>query len=112
MPIEVRSHQVKFSDNAASATTNLTTKTINLWGGKNSFQVNVVGTGTVSVTATPQFSNDGVYWIAGTALSLTGTTSDTDGFTLDGAWAYCRIALTSITGTGATVTIFHGGGAA
>lgn len=112
MAIQVRSQQVKFSDNADSATTNLTTKAVHLWGGKNSFQVNISGTGAVSVTATPSFSNDGSNWIAGTALTLSGTNSDTDGFTLDGAWVYCRIALSSISGTGATVTVFHGGGAA
>lgn len=100
---------VKWSNNAESATTNISTGIIRLWGSKNSFQVNLTGTGSVSVTATPEFSNDGVTWIAGTGLSLSGTNADSDGVTIDAAWKYARITLSSITGTSATVQVFHAG---
>lgn len=106
---QVEGAVVQWSTGAESATTNISTRPIRLWGGKNSFQVNIAGTGTVSVTATPQFSNDATNWISGTGLSLSGTGSDTDGLTLDAAWKYARITLSSITGTGATVQVFHAG---
>lgn len=106
---QVEGGVVKWSTGNDSATTNISTGTIRLWGGKNSFQVNLTGTGSVSVTATPQFSNDGVTWISGTALNLSGTNSDTDGVTIDAAWKYARITLSSITGTSATVQVYHAG---
>lgn len=112
MPRKVISGVVDWADGATSTTTNQSTGAIALWGGKNSLQVNISGTGAVSVTATPEFSNDNTNWIAGSALSLSGTNSDSDGVTVDSAWAYARITLTSISGTGATVTCYHAGWAA
>lgn len=112
MPRKVISGVVDFADGEESSTTNQSTRAIALWGGKNSLQVYITGTGAVSVTATPEFSNDNANWIAGSALSLTGTNSDTDGVTIDSAWAYARVTLTSISGTGATVTVYHAGWAA
>jgi len=109
---QVQTQQVKFANNAETSTTNQNTMPVRLWGGKNSFQVVLTGDGAVSVTATPEFSNNATNWIVGTALNLSGTNVATDGVTVDSGWAYVRIALASITGTGATASVFHGGLAA
>lgn len=76
----------------------------------SSFQANVVGIGTVSATVVIDCSNDGVYWCAtplGT-ITLSGTTSSTDGFTTNAPWKYVRARVTAIAGTGATVTVYMG----
>ena len=112
MPSQIQPQQLRWSTGNLTATTNVSTVPVQLWGGKNSFQVNLTGSGTVSVTATLEVSNDGATWIAATALSLSGTNADSDGVTLDAAWVYARITLASITGTSATVTAFMGGGGA
>jgi hypothetical protein len=112
MPFQVQSQQLKWSTGSVSATTNVSSETVRPWGGRISVQVKVAGTGTVSVTATIQVSNNGTDWIDAEALSLTGTTSDTDGATIDAAWAYLRVTLSSITGTGATATAWIAGNAA
>ncbi len=112
LPAQLLPHQLTFTTGSASATTNVNTNPVQMRGGKNSFQVNLSGSGTVSVTAAIQVSNDGTNWITATSLSLSGTNSDVDGATLDAAWVYARVALSSITGTSATVTVFHGGGGA
>ena len=112
MPSQIKPQQLKWSTGSLTATTNVSTMPVQLWGGRNSFQVNLTGTGTVSVTATLEVSNDGVNWIPATtsALSLSGTNGDTDGVTLDAGWVYARITLSAITGTGATATAWMGGG--
>jgi len=113
MPFQIQPQVLKFpSTGAESSTTNIPTEAVRLWGGRNSFQATVTGTGSVGVTATIQVSNDGVNWIAATALTLTGTTTATNGGTLDAGWVYARVALTAISGTGATVVVVMGGGAA
>lgn len=109
---QVQTQQVKFANNAETSTTNQNTVPVRLWGGKNSFQIVLTGDGAVSVTATPQFSNNATNWIAGTGITVSGTDSATNGVTVDSGWAYVRIALSSITGTGATASVFHGGLAA
>ena len=112
MPFQVQSQQLKWSTGSTDATTNVSSESVRPWGGRISVQVNLAGTGSISVTATIQVSNDNTNWIDADALSLTGTTSTTDGATIDAAWAYLRVTLSSITGTSATATAFIAGGAA
>lgn len=72
----------------------------------STFQASVNGTGAVTATVVIDASNDGVYWCS-TALgtiSLSGTTSSSDGFTTTAPWKYIRARVTAISGTGATVT--------
>lgn len=113
MPNQVQSSQLKFSTGSAEATTNVATVPVNMWGAYNAVQVKIAGTGAVSVTASLQVSNIGgttdADWIEATSLSLTGTTTDTDGATLASGWQWMRVKLASITGTGATVTVYHAG---
>lgn len=109
MPNQVQSSQLKFTTGSAEATTNVATLPVQMWGAYNSVQVVIAGTGTVSVTASVQVSNDASNWIEATSLSLSGTTTDTDGATLASGWKWLRVSLASITGTGATATVFHAG---
>lgn len=74
---------------------------------KAAYQATVSGTGTVTATITLEVSNDATFAVAtllGT-ITLTGTTSSSDGFTTDAPWKYVRAAVTAITGTGATVNV-------
>jgi len=76
----------------------------------STFQATVVGTGTVSATINIEVSLDGTNWcstVAGT-ITLSGTTSATDGFTTSASWKYVRANVTAISGTGATVTVLMG----
>jgi hypothetical protein len=77
---------------------------------KATFQATVVGTGAVSATVTIEYSNDGtnVCSTVGGTISLSGTTSASDGFTSDAPWKFCRANVTAISGTGATVTVTMG----
>ncbi len=75
------------------------------------FQAIVSGTGAVTATVTIEFSNDGVNPLttaAGT-ITLSGTTVTSDGFTTTSApWKWWRANVTAISGTSATVQVYHG----
>tara|TARA_R110002126_G_scaffold141146_5_gene286057 strand:+ start:1615 stop:1977 length:363 start_codon:yes stop_codon:yes gene_type:complete len=75
------------------------------------FQASVTGTGAVTATVVMQVSNEeATYlgttsnWITLGTITLSGTTTATDGFTTDAPWRYVRAGVTAISGTGATVT--------
>lgn len=75
------------------------------------FQATVSGTGAVTATVTIEYSNDGtnVIGTVGGTITLSGTTSATDGFTSQNApWKFVRANVTSISGTGATVQVYMG----
>jgi len=74
----------------------------------SAYQASVAGTGAVSATIVIEFSNDGINWIEGATITLSGTTSATDGFAVDAGWVYARANLTAISGTGAAVTVMAG----
>lgn len=62
-------------------------------------------TGTATVTV--QVSNDKTNWLTLGTISLSLTTSTTsDGFASDAAWAFFRGNVTSISGTGAAVSLY------
>ncbi|MCB0072850.1 MAG: hypothetical protein KDE20_15370 [Caldilineaceae bacterium] len=74
---------------------------------KAAIQATVVGTGAVTATIVIEASNDGTYALAtviGT-ITLSGTTSDSDGFTTDAPWKFIRARITAISGTSATVNV-------
>lgn len=95
--------------------TGVTTTGAGAWLYKDSphatFQATVVGTGAVAATVTIEVSNDATYavsTVAGT-ITLSGTTSSSDGFTTTSApWKYIRANVTAISGTGATVNVTMG----
>lgn len=72
------------------------------------FQATVTGTGAVSATVVIEGSNDGVGFIPIGTISLTDTTTDTDGFAYAGPWQFVRANVTALAGTGATVTVLQG----
>ncbi|HET8686205.1 MAG TPA: hypothetical protein VFM18_06020 [Methanosarcina sp.] len=76
----------------------------------SAFSATVTGTGAVTATVLIEVSNDGTNWLStpmGT-ISLSGTTSATDGFTSSAPWKYVRANITAISGTGATVVVKMG----
>jgi hypothetical protein len=80
-----------------------------------SFQAIESGTGAVTATVVIQASNDQATfegstsnWITIGTISLSGTTSTTDGFTTVAPWKYVRAGVTAISGTSATVKVLMG----
>lgn len=76
------------------------------------FQAWVTGTGAVTATVVVDCTNDDtlVNWCStplGT-ITLSGTTTSSDGFTTTAPWKYTRARVTAISGTGATVVCLMG----
>lgn len=74
---------------------------------KATIQATVTGTGAITAGITIEVSNDGTNAV-GTALgtiSLSGTTSASDGFTTDAPWKYIRARVTSTGGAGTISSI-------
>ena len=85
-----------------------TTSTGNEYYGANNrytqtqVQAKVSGTGSVSATVVIECSTDGLDWVTLGTITLSGTTSATDGFAAV-AWPHMRPKVTAISGTGARV---------
>lgn len=75
--------------------------------GEKVFQASVSGTGAVSATVVIEGSNDPTVlgWVEIGTITLSGTTTDTDGFAHQAAWGYYRANVDAISGTGAAVTV-------
>lgn len=80
-----------------------------------SFQAIETGTGAITATVIIQATNDQATfegtasnWITIGTISLSGTTSTTDGFTTIAPWKYVRAGVSAISGTGATVKVLMG----
>ena len=75
--------------------------------GEKTFQATVTGTGAVSATVLIQVSNNPTTlgWIDMCTITLSGTTTDTDGCSTDSAWGYYRANVTAISGTGAAAYV-------
>lgn len=71
------------------------------------FQLVVVGAGSVSASAQPVVSNDGINWVNyGSAISASSATTVSVGSGTGAAvWAYYAAYLTAISGTGAKATM-------
>lgn len=103
-------HNMPVNGSATSTTTTGTGDAHYKDAPKTTFQAIVAGTGAVTATVVFDCSNNGTNWCS-TALgtiSLSGTTSATDGFTTDAPWKYVRARVTAISGTGASVTVLRG----
>ena len=81
----------------------------------SAFQAIVTGTGTVTGTINIDVTNEDATaqgtksnWITIGTITLSGTTTATDGFTTVAPWRYVRANVTAISGTGATVQILMG----
>lgn len=91
-----------------SRTATATGSTFEAPGPGATVQAVVTGTGALTATVVVQVSNDGSNWLTISTLSLSGTTSATQGMALDAHWVYIRADLTVLTGTGATVNVWMG----
>jgi hypothetical protein len=81
----------------------------------STFQAILTGTGAVTATVVVQVSNDDTSatnvtsnWIALGTITLSGTTSTTDGFTSTASWRWVRSQVTAISGTSAAVKVLMG----
>jgi hypothetical protein len=84
---------------------------VTVYPGLRTFHATVAGTGAVTATVIIQVSNDAITWIDATTaphIALSGTTSASDGFSMDAKWAYIRANVDAISGTGAAVTVKMG----
>jgi len=72
------------------------------------FQVVLTGTGALTATVVIEFSNDGTNVVTGATFSLSGTTTVTDGVTINSPWKYVRANVTAISGTSANVQVYVG----
>ncbi|MBP8788747.1 MAG: hypothetical protein KBE22_03255 [Candidatus Accumulibacter sp.] len=68
------------------------------------YQATVVGTGAVGATVVFEVSIDGVGWLTLSTVTLSGTTTATDGFVAVGGWPNIRARVSAVSGTGAAVT--------
>ncbi len=77
--------------------------------GAKTVQAYVVGTGAVSATVKIQVANISGPWEDLATITLSGTTSDSDGFSWAVPWASARANCTAIGGTDAALTVAVGG---
>lgn len=73
--------------------------------GPTSFVATVTGTGAVTATVVVEGSHDGTLWVEIATITLSGTTSATDGFVETLMWPRIRANCTAITGTDANVIV-------
>ena len=73
---------------------------------QRTFQAVCTGTGAVTATVTIQGSLDKTNWVTITTLSLSGTAPQTASYEHTSAWTYIRATSASVTGTGATVSVY------
>ena len=72
------------------------------------YQATVTGSGAVTATVLIEFSNDQVAWLTGATITLSGTTTASDGFVAKSSWKYKRANLIDISGTNAAITVTMG----
>jgi len=92
-----------------AATTTATSAWVYKGAVQAAIQATVTGTGAVTATVVIDCSNDGVNACAtplGT-ITLSGTTSNADGFTTMAPWKFIRARVTAISGTGASVDVLR-----
>ena len=102
----VKSGRVTDMENSATGITSVTTGPwIYKDAPKGAFQIVLTGTGAVTATVAIELSNDGTNALATplATVSLSGTTTVSDGFQSDASWKYVRLNVTALTGTGAAV---------
>ena len=76
--------------------------------GDCTFQATVSGTGSVSATVQIEVSNDNTNWLVLGTITLSGTTSASDGFASTANWRYVRSNCTAISGTSAALSVVMG----
>lgn len=107
---EVRAVSGTFSTYTNGATTTVTGNYTFKDSPYTTFQATVTGTGAVAATVVIDCSNDGTNWCTTSlgTITLTGTTTASDGFTTTAPWKFVRARVTAISGTGASVIVLMG----
>ncbi len=80
--------------------------TINTNASRRAIQAIVAGTGSVSATVLIEVSLDNSTWMTLSTITLTGTTSASDGTAVDAPWLCMRANVSAVSGTGAAVTVY------
>lgn len=88
----------------SGATTTTTGTAVDCWQSTRSIQARVAGTGAVTATVLVEVSNDETSYLTLGTITLSGTTSATDGFAISPSFRTIRGSVTAISGTGAAVT--------
>lgn len=110
---QTKTQQLKWADNALTTTTAQASQSIVPWGDSFTVQAVCTGTGAVTVNVPVEVSNDGTNWITADTIALTGTAPQTDGVAVTARWGFIRAGtLTSLSGTGVTVSLFVAGAGA
>lgn len=91
-----------------AATATVTSGNIQSSKPDRTFQATVVGTGAVTATIIIEATNDDIAHLTLGTITLSGTTSASDGFASSAQWRYVRARITAISGTGAAVTVTMG----
>lgn len=94
-----------------NATSTSTGSAYRLYTGKCTFQgVGSTTSGAGAAVIKVEVSNDQVNWIEMASISLTlSTTAATDGIATEACWKWVRGKVSSISGTGASVSLLIGG---
>lgn len=88
-----------------STTTNTTGSTITDLNAGGAFQATISGTGAVACTVTIECSLDATNWISLATITLSGTNTDTDGFSSVGQWPNYRATTSGVTGTVTSIVV-------
>lgn len=72
------------------------------------FQAVVVGTGAQTATIVIEVSLDGTNVVTLGTITLSGTTTATDGFATTAVWPFVRARVSAVSGTGATIQVYAG----
>lgn len=81
---------------------------VQTFNAQRAFYGSVAGTGSVTATILVQGSLDNSNWLTIATITLSGTTSASDGCVLEGPWAYVRGNVSAMTGTSAAATLIMG----
>jgi hypothetical protein len=68
-------------------------------------QVIISGTGTLTATLVTKGSANGIDFFTLATTKISGTDSATEGFTIKDPWQYIRSDITALTGTSATINV-------
>lgn len=69
------------------------------------FQAVITGTGAVATNVAVQCSLDAVNWLTLGTITLSGTTTATDGFVAAGEWQYYRAITSGTSGTVSSIVV-------
>lgn len=66
----------------------------------------LTGTGTISSTVVIEVSNNGTDWVTAGTITLSNTSTLSDGFAINAKWGFVRARVSAISGTNAKATTY------